>query len=52
MYKKMIEQVKKIIIDLNNLDVDKSMFSLYKAKDRILQVMSQKQVKARKFYLN
>lgn len=36
MYKKMIEQVKKIITNLNNLDVDKLMFSLNKAKDRIL----------------
>lgn len=37
MYKKMIEQVKKIITDLNNLDVDKLMFLLNKAKDRILE---------------
>ena len=33
MYKKMIEQVKKIITDLNN----KLMFLLNKAKDRILE---------------
>ena len=47
MYKKMIEQVKKIITDLNNLDVDKSMFSLNKAKDRILESYVIKTVKGK-----